>query len=194
MSLDDLTTYTVHKILAGKEVCTFERLVVECFESFPEVFSLRGYPEYPDSARVNKSWLRCRTDKGWITGNVKMGFRLTDSGMHVAERTEQKLLSGVLSVTAKRTRKARERGEAIVDFIRRHPSYVRYRREGKGFHITEHELRHMLSCTMETPVRVLRQNLNQIIEILEAYHENDLLSFVNLCAKEIWPSLKRKGR
>ena len=134
LSLDELVTYAVYRILHRGEVCTFEKLVVECFKLFPKAFSLRLYPQYPDSARVNKSWLRCRTDKGWITGNVKMGFKLTEAGLAIAKQTEQALRSGI---TARRKRKglskARERGEVIVNFIRRHPVYGRYRADRENF-------------------------------------------------------------
>ena len=66
--IDQLVVYAVKRILDANEECTFERLVYECFTLFPEKFEFKRYPEWPDSARITKAWLRCRTDKGWIAG------------------------------------------------------------------------------------------------------------------------------
>jgi hypothetical protein len=194
LSLDELTTYAVYCVLTNEEICTFERLVVECFHLFPEVFSLKRYPKYPDSARVDKSWLRCRTDKGWITGSVKESFRLSDAGLRIAKQTEQKLIAVQLRGRAREPAKVRGREEAVVKFIRNHPTYLRYIGKGESFQIAEHEFRQLLSCTMETPLRVLRQNLNQVIDALEAYRELELLAFIRLCARKMSPILKQKGK
>jgi hypothetical protein len=81
ISLDELVTYSIFVLLEEKTEATFENIVAKCFEFFPEKFSLIGYPQWPDSTRVNKSWLRCRTDFKYIKGSVKNGFTLTSKGL-----------------------------------------------------------------------------------------------------------------
>ena len=91
---DDLVTYAVYKLVSAdskRGEATFEDIVAQAFTLFPKRFGLRGYYQWPDSAIVNKSWLRCRTDKKYITGSVKDGFRLTQRGLEVAENVERKL-------------------------------------------------------------------------------------------------------
>jgi len=192
LSLDKLVAYAVYRIINRGETCTFEKLVVECFKLFPKAFSLRLYPQYPDSARVNKSWLRCRTDKGWITGNVKIGFKLTEAGLAVAKQTEQALRTGI-TVRKKRGNlsRARERGEVIINFIKGHPVYRRYKARGENFCLTEQEFRHLLACTMEAPITVLKQNLKQVKNVLKEYGEMELLSFIEVCEKKMKYILKR---
>ena len=94
ISYDDLITYVVYRLTVGSgpdSRTVFEDMVAEAFRLFPKRFSLRGYPEWPDSAVVNRSWLRSRTDKKYIVGSVKDGFRLTQRGLAVAERVEKQL-------------------------------------------------------------------------------------------------------
>ena len=67
ISYDDLVTYVVYRLTAGNgSQTTFEDIVAEAYRLFPRRFRLRGYPEWPDSAVVNKSWLRSRI-KSWPT-------------------------------------------------------------------------------------------------------------------------------
>lgn len=77
ISYDDLITYAVYSLTRSGREATFENIVAESFTLFPVRFSLRGYPQWPESAAVNKSWLRCRTDKGYLVGSVKEGLKLT---------------------------------------------------------------------------------------------------------------------
>ena len=94
IGIDLLIVYAAKRILDGGEECTFERLVYECFTLFPNKFGFKRYPEWPDSARINKAWLRCRTDKGWLAGTVKEGFRITPSGEMIARQTDGKTIEG----------------------------------------------------------------------------------------------------
>ncbi|MGH8103276.1 MAG: hypothetical protein ACREJQ_02005, partial [bacterium] len=117
ISLDELVLYAVDKILQAGEESTFERLVFECFTLFPRKFGFQRFPQWPDYARVNKTWLRCRTDKGWIKGNVKLGFEMTDKGHMVLKKVQRKLSAPKTQRVSTKGR-ARERYESIVDHVR----------------------------------------------------------------------------
>lgn len=180
--LDDLVVYCVREILRAGEECTFERLVYECFTRFPAEFGLRRYPQWPDSARVNKSWLRCRTDKGWIAGSVKEGFRLTPAGEIVAERVARQL-AGKPARTAASPARARDRSEAIVKVIRADPLFVRFRANTSEFQASEMEVRRALGATLETPVRILRQNINAYRNAAMELDDSEVLDFLSICDK-----------
>lgn len=113
--LDDLVLFAAKRILDSGEECTVERLVSECFTLFPKGFCLPRYPQWPDSARVNKSWWRCRTDKGWLVGSVKEGLRLTPAGERAVEVVSRKL---GLNRPVRQIKKPRERHEALIQKIR----------------------------------------------------------------------------
>lgn len=57
MNIDKLVVYSIYLLSVEKKEATFENIVAKCFQLFPEKFSLVGYPQWPDSARINKSWL-----------------------------------------------------------------------------------------------------------------------------------------
>ena len=183
-SLDDLVVYCVRRILAGGEECTFERLVYESFTQFPETFGLQRYPQWPDSARINKSWLRCRTDKGWIVGSVKEGFRLTPAGTSVAQRVEEHL-SGRVDVPLTSDSAPRERYTALLHRMRSDHLFRRFETERSRLDISDMELRRLLGATLETPLRILRQNLNAYKNAAIAYNDSDVTQFLALCEAKL---------
>jgi len=180
--IDDLVVYCVGEIISNSEECTFERLVYECFTRFPDVFGLNRYPEWPDSARVNKAWLRCRTDKGLIVGSVQEGFTLTPEGERLAHATGTRLgmgrTPGKPPGAGVRTR---ERHEGLLRTARNSPLFKRFR-AGK-LNASDMELREFLGATLETPLRVLRQNLHAYRSAAQAYGDAQVVDFFAACEK-----------
>ena len=192
LTIDELAVYCAWRILARKQQCTFEKLTVECYRRFPERFSLQGYPEYPDSARVNKSWLRCRTDHGWLLGNLKSSFRLSPEGLAVAKSVRSRLSTGPFR--AKNLQRARERTResALVAFVRGHPSFKRYLSSKKSFTPSRNELLALASCTLDTPPRVVNQNLIQLLHAARLIADKEVESFLRRCLK--WSKRKPTRR
>ena len=159
IGLDQLLTYAVESVIDRGDDCTFENIVLECFTKFPRKFGFERFPEWPDSARVNKTWLRCRTDKGWIVGNVKSGFKLTPAGTVIARQVDQQLngRNGAVSPT---TASTRSREAAAVKYIQDTAVYKNWRADKNAFTMRFTEFVALLNATLETPRRVLRQNLN----------------------------------
>lgn len=182
--IDDLVIFCADEVISKGEECTFERLVFECFSRFPEAFGLKRYPEWPDSARVNKAWLRCRTDKGWLAGNVKQGFVLTPAGKRAADRTRRELANGAESTPppASNTRHIRERHEALLRSIRASAAFQSFKSDPSQFKPTQMELRVLFGATLETPRRVLRQNLRAYEEAASAYNDEQVKQFIAACA------------
>lgn len=187
LPLDQLLVYAVKRITDAGEDCTFERLVYECFALFPRRFGFERYPQWPDSARVNKTWLRCRTDKGWVVGAVQEGFRLTPKGERVAEATAKKLLQKA-SPAPKRAPRPRERYEAALRQVRETDAFRRFGTDPAAFSLSEMELRNLLGCTLETPKRVLAQNLHYYLDASQQYRDRGVLDFLEACRAQ-WPAL-----
>jgi len=49
--------------------------------------------------------------------------------------------------------------------------------------MSEPEFRNLLRCTLETPLRVLKQNLEYYKKLAEAYDEKELIDFLLLCER-----------
>jgi hypothetical protein len=193
-SLDELLIYAVQGVLEAGEECTFERLVYECFTRFPESFGFRRYPQWPDSARVNKGWLRCRTDRGWLIGSVQEGFRLTSTGEQVAKAVSRQLEHGVaLKPSPVGGTRTRERYESLIRNIRRDSVFLRFSAGRHDFEVTEMEFRRLLGATMETPRRILRQSLDAFKTAARTYGDDELLNFLETCG-EIMAPLISPGR
>ena len=66
----------------GKAPFTAEDLVVESHREFPETFSLKGYPDVPDSNRVFVEMMGQKPLKknGWLRRVGPKNYRLTEAG------------------------------------------------------------------------------------------------------------------
>lgn len=184
IGVDQLVIYSVKKILDNSEECTFERLVCECFKLFPKKFGFLRYPNWPDATRINKAWLRCRTDKGWLAGTVKEGFRITAAGEEVAIGTENLLKKKNKIRRNLPAPKPRERYEAIILHIKNTIEYQKYVNIA-GYEINEADLKSFLGGTLETPKRILRHNLNLYMNAAAIYNESSVIPFLEICKKKL---------
>ena len=188
---DELLTYAVHRLAERGEEATFERIVAECFKLFPLRFQLRGYPQWPDSARVNKSWLRCRTDKGLLVGRVKEGFRLTAKGSRVAALVEARL-GGTRKPQKRRSPvDASTKEEGLVAQLEQSTAFTSYMRTGDLTDVSEYDFRDALVCTMDTLPSVLSANLRQFEEAAKALSRRDVLDFLMESRSKFASALRR---
>ena len=112
----------------------YEDIVLESWRMFPERFSLRRHPEFPDSNDQNKSLYGPLKKDGLVLSLGDMTFRLTDAGLDRAtamrdavggserhsevdrvSRDEERLLRTVATSEA-RAKWSRGHREDIVDF------------------------------------------------------------------------------
>jgi hypothetical protein len=190
--LNDLVVYSVYYLHKQGHAVTSEDIISACFVLFPKRFSMRKYPQYPDSGIVSRRWGDCKS-KGYLKGNATKGFQITARGIKRAEKVE-KLLGTPLKPV--RVRKARvekpavpEREAAVHPELKAHAKkYVRsmemsdaYKHFKKGTPINEFDFRSLLLCTMESPPTTLARNLYQFKEYVNIHKREDLLSFLEFC-------------
>ena len=180
MSYDDLVTYTVYRLTAGNgSQTTFEDIVAEAFRLFPQRFGLRGYPEWPDSAVVNKSWLRSRTDKKYIVGSVKDGFRLTLRGLQVAQRVEQRLGKTPTKGAQRIKSELRTRSGRLLRSIEESQPFLEFKEFGQLERMTEDDFADILLAMPDTPARILASNLEQFRDAATLYDRRDVQDFLD---------------
>jgi hypothetical protein len=183
---DDLITYVVYRLVAEQKETTFENIVAEAFTLFPKRFSLRGYPQWPDSAVINKSWLRCRTDKKLIVGSVKDGFKLTQRGLEVAEKVASQLKSETNTLTSLRLKsELRTRAGRLLRAIEQNPSYKQFTSTGSIEQISKNDIADVLLTLPDTPVKRLRSNLEQFKDAARLYQRDDILKFLEKLAAKL---------
>ena len=180
ISYDDLVTYVVYVLTAGNGTrTTFEDIVAKAFELFPKRFSLRGYPHWPDSAVVNKSWLRSRTDKKYIVGSVKDGFRLTQRGLQVARQVEGKLQEEPAKGSQKLESELRTKSGRLLRSLERSASFLRYKKSGNLKHMEESDLFDVLLAMPDAPPRRLCSNLEQFKDAASLYNHKEINEFLD---------------
>lgn len=192
--LNDLVVYSVYHLHKQGTEITSEDIVSACFLLFPKRFSMRKYPQYPDSGIVSRRWGDCKR-KGYLRGSAVKGFQITARGIKRAEKVE-KLLGKPLKLVRVEKAKVEESAvpakEAAHPKLKRHAKkYVHsiessdaYRHFKKGAPLNEFDFRSMLLCTMESPPATLARNLNQFKEYVNIHERKDLLSFLEFCEEK----------
>jgi hypothetical protein len=188
--LNDLVVYSVYYLHKQGHEVTSEDIISACFILFPKRFSMRKYPQYPDSGIVSRRWSDCKS-KGYLKGNATKGFQITARGIKRAEKVE-KLLGEPMKpvrVAKPKVEKSTRAQETVHPELKAHArKYVRsiemsdaYRHYKKNLPINEFDFRSLLLCTMESPPTTLVRNLNQFKEYVDIHNRKDLLSFLEFC-------------
>ena len=181
ISYDELVTYALFSLLKTNKNPTFENLVEKVFTLFPSRFHLIGHPEWPDSSLVNKTWLRCRTDKHYITGSTSRGFNITPLGTRAAERIHNKLAPSSGDVVIVR-RKGDERTRAgiFVKRIEKSKAYHLYK-VGKRDQIQPLDFYELIFCTPDSLPLTKKDNLIEIKQYVELYGRDDIMNLLHFC-------------
>ena len=83
LGVNELILLGIYTIVNNEEKCTFEELVKESFNLFPEAFCFPKNPEWPDSRKLDRP-LRTLRKRKLIIGNPKTHFSLTKLGKKMA--------------------------------------------------------------------------------------------------------------
>jgi len=181
---DDLLIFALYSVIQKNLDSNFENLVVECYTLFPQRFGLPGYIEkYPDSAQVEKSWLRCRTDKGLITGNKAQGFELTARGFETVQKTQKRL--GGKTINTKKLLEIkgdrRTKTGRLVKQLENNKEFKEYVKNGTNATISDYEFCDLIYSTLDTLPETRRKNLQQLKDAIQDYNRDDLLDFLKFC-------------
>jgi len=184
VGLENLVLYGIYLVFKKEEICTFEKLVAECFSKFPKVFAFKRYPEWPDSLKFDRP-LRNLREKGMIVGIIKDSFSLTKFGEQKAIETEN-ILKKINIGFYKKRKDSQERSieDRLIAYIKDSKSFNKYINNPSNFTISEPEFRKLLRCTLETPLRVIKQNLEYYKKIANSYKEEKLFNFLLSCEKQ----------
>ena len=178
-----LIVFGIYSILQRGENCTFEKLIEECFSLFPKVFSFSRHSEWPDSLKFDRT-LRTLREKGLVVGNPNTFYSFTKFGEKIAKKTAQDLKTGL----SKKIITEKPKRDAEINWVRnlqKSEAFHRFLKGEKSFIINNMELRSLLHCTLETPMRIVKQNLSYSINLAEEFKERDLLKFLKLCRKKL---------
>jgi hypothetical protein len=178
ISQDHLVVVSLWFVLEDGKQPSFENLVAEAFLSFPARFQLEGYPDWPNAHVIGKAWVRCRTDKKWITGSASEGFLLTPLGEQIVAKT-MKGLGGKspTSTTVRRGSRQTISARAVLR-IENSPAFLAYKNGGVSS-VSDFDFCDLLYCTLGTTPEVLEKNLGVVRQEAEQYGRRDLTKFLD---------------
>lgn len=192
----------MHRLSEGRAILLdFDDIVVEAFTMFPDEFTLQKYPEYPDSANVEKSLHGSLKKQGMIR-SADRRFALTQRGVEASER----LVSAVGSFEGEtKSRVTRFRREQIKRMLA--SDAFRLFREGEQNRILDTDFYAFLDCTVRSePAKFVgslassREAVSSAVVLGEPDPETvallkDLFEFLQKqFQQEIQISSKRKSR
>lgn len=181
ISTTHLIVFGIYSILRKKGKCTFEKLIEQCFKSFPKAFSFSRHPKWPDSLKFDRT-LRKLREQGLVVGNPNSLFSLTRFGERVAKNTARNLKTGL----SKKVIIEKPKRDAEINWLnslKKSEVFQRFLKGKQSFTITNMELRNLLHCTLETPLRVVKQNLIYSLNLAKEFKEKTLIKFLKLCQK-----------
>lgn len=178
ISQDHLVALSLWFLMEGKKQTSFENLVAESFSCFPDRFQLEGYPEWPNAQVVNRAWVRCRTDKKWITGSASEGFSLTPLGENVATKTLKAL--GVKAPVRDESRHGSRQSisSRVVLRVEKSAAFRAYSQSCINS-VSEFDFCDLLYCTLGSTPEVLERNLSVVRQEVDSYGRRDLVKFLD---------------
>ncbi|EKD56380.1 MAG: hypothetical protein ACD_58C00209G0003 [uncultured bacterium] len=183
IQVNNLIIFGIYSIESKDEKCTFERLVAECFNLFPCSFCFSRYPQWPDSLKFDRS-LRTLREEGLIVGNPRGLFSLTKFGKKIAEDTARLLKIGVKN----KVQPLKMKRDAEINFIntfKMSSLFQKFLKNKSTFVISEMEVRNLVHCTLETPLRIVKQNMVYAEKLSKEFNEKLLCQFLNLCNQKL---------
>ena len=184
IGLENLVLFGIYIVTSKSDICTFERLVKECFSHFPKVFAFKRYPKWPDSLKFDRS-LRKLREKGMIVGTIRDSFSLTDFGKQKSLEIESFFKKDIKNVNKKRKdRQERSAEDKLIEYLKGSKEFKKYLQDPFIFSISEPDFRNLLRCTLESPVRIVKQNLKYYKKISKQYKEEKIYEFLINCGKQ----------
>jgi hypothetical protein len=142
----------------------YEDIVVKAFQMFPEEFSLRGYPQFPDSSDIHKPLYGPLKRHGMIRAASK-SFALTESGVEFVRRLRSQG-SRRSNSSEGGERFPRDAGAEIERMLQ--SAAFKFYVEGRKEKILDTDFYAFLGCTVRTPRNEFLGRLNRTEE---AVHE-----------------------
>lgn len=182
LPLKKLIIFCIRNIVEAGGECTFERLVKECFDMFPESFSFYRYPQWPDSLKLDRHIRELRTPDGYVTGSNETRFLLTREGLEFSDAVAKELNTPVLNRVPKTGGRKEER---LLEEIRSTKEFEEYSKSGRVSVPSESRIRDLAQATLETSHERVVEHLDHLGEISEAANDTELSEFLKRCKEVI---------
>lgn len=192
IDLTGLVAFALNTLLQRNIPTTFENIVVVAYRLFPTRFSLEGYPEYPDAARVGRTLLQLTPKyRNWARGSVQKGFVLTESGLSKVESVRL-VLEGQKTVVKERSQPNLPRTMDLsreLALLEQSPLFQKWK-DGKLAEGTTLEFLDLTGAYAYTPARVLRERIGSLENAARQMDRVDLVEFLQSVKRQFISKFK----
>jgi hypothetical protein len=150
---------------------SLNNITVITYKLFPNSFAMESFPEYPDGVRVEKN-LRHLREGSYLTGKNKHGYTLSDKA-----RQSAATIKTLTKTPGAKNPTHMRRNEILLKETKESPAYGKFLAD-KANTITLSELCHILQATLDTPRKVLRDNLGLLQEMAKEYKDAPLVELL----------------
>lgn len=185
LDLNRLAAYTIRRLQDEQIPTTFENIVVAAYKMFPRKFSLVGFPDYPDAARVNRALLQLRPKyRNWARGNVRKGFVLTESGLREVKQVGESLSlgpkhpGGSVRRAGRRTPPRTRDLTEDIEFIQHSSLFAKWQ-QGLLDSATDLEFFNLIRAYAYSPSKAIRQRLETLRNTAIQLNRRDILEFLD---------------
>jgi hypothetical protein len=196
VDLTGLTAFTLSWLQDRNIPTTFESVVVAAFKMFPNKFSLEGYSQYPDAARIGRTLLQLGPKyRNWVRGSVQKGFVLTESGRLKVEKVHRALeRKGQTVPIPKRSTVSRTMDMAKELAPLEHSPLFDKWKLAQLEQGTSLELLNMLGAYAYTPPKALADRLAVLENAATHARRDDLADFLKAIKKTFAMQLRDRSR
>jgi DNA-binding PadR family transcriptional regulator len=143
----------------------FEELVIQAWKDYPDQFSLRNHPEYPDSYRIyNRIYTTLITER-WLVSLRKQVYRLTDKGLDLARELELRDPVRSKEKMPTKTKFTREEEEFLNSAIKSRA--LTTWKQNKKTDLIDYDARVFFQFSTGTPVRERKRKLENARDAIE---------------------------
>ena len=154
----------------------YEEIVIESWKRFPDRFSLRRHPEFPDSSDQHKKLYGPLKRSGYIVALRDKQFRLTDAGLERAAQLDRALSPS--RNTAPGSRLGRD-DERLVRAALSSEAYAKWR-DGRADDISDFDARSFFGVTVTTAESNRRARVAAMDEALSNAESNGMVAASDL--------------
>lgn len=192
---DFLLAYAINLLLNEGIPTTFETIVVTSYKLFPESFSLIGFSQYPDAARINRALLHARPNyQNLVIGDAKRGYRLTKKGEYKAQEIAAVLKNagkGTKNIeTASNVESRTYRGKQQIDDIEASKLFKLWSK-GKEEEISPYEFWFFLDVSPTTDRDTLNQIIDDYDQAAQLGKRDDIKKFIGWIKRRYSSQLRR---
>lgn len=197
ISLNTWAAYAIQTLADLGLPATKETIAVALFYLYPERWSLVGFPEYPDSERVNRALLQLRPKyRDWAYGDSQLGWTLNEAGRAEAERMTQLLANKhEYEERPPQPKPSRPRTRAIDQSLKDLESsklYLLYS-QGKGTTASRFDLWACFGSSGLTPPGAMESMRRNLVRQARALQRSDLVEFLDWMRKHFRQSFQGRG-